>query len=94
MYINNYYLCDGKDDCVNGEDELNCSNDEDYIFVCRTTKKRINYKFVCDYHSDCSDGSDEIMCCKYNFYKILKIFINHITDFFFLDRNECLKNYM
>nr|XP_019937311.1 PREDICTED: low-density lipoprotein receptor-like [Paralichthys olivaceus] len=57
-------LCDGKQDCPEGDDEefcvTTCPSKED--FKCKDNSNCIARKLVCDGHSNCRDGSDEVDC--------------------------------
>ncbi|XP_013386791.1 G-protein coupled receptor GRL101-like [Lingula anatina] len=53
-------ICDGENDCLRGEDELNCFCGTD-SFRC-TNASCIPISKVCDHVSDCADGSDEDWC--------------------------------
>ncbi|CAD5122300.1 DgyrCDS10738 [Dimorphilus gyrociliatus] len=57
IHIN--YKCDGFQDCLNGADELNCS--ESRLFQC-DDNTLISYLLVCDAIKDCSNGLDENLC--------------------------------
>lgn len=60
-YINIAYVCDRIENCVNGEDEFNCSYPNDEEFHCKN-KRVIDYKSVCNFIEDCKDGADEEFC--------------------------------
>lgn len=64
IYISKYFECDGKADCPNEEDELNCKNQTDLVFYCSDNLK-INIMKVCDYLKNCPDGLDEENCGNY-----------------------------
>ncbi|CAD6184413.1 unnamed protein product [Caenorhabditis auriculariae] len=60
-------VCDGFDDCRNGEDEVGCSCNEidakdEAPFKCATQDKCIQATQVCDGVRDCFDWSDEQNC--------------------------------
>ena len=54
-------VCDGKSDCSNSADELNCPG----RFYCSTNESLtwINETRVCDKKKDCSNGKDECSGC-------------------------------
>ena len=52
-------VCDGTSDCLNGEDEHNCSCGFGF-YRCSSTC--ISLSKYCDYQNDCDDGSDEKDC--------------------------------
>ncbi|KAL5247148.1 hypothetical protein ACHWQZ_G019119 [Mnemiopsis leidyi] len=55
-------ICDGKEDCSNSADELNCPG----RFYCSTNEyvTWINKSRVCDKRKDCSNGKDECAGCE------------------------------
>ena len=67
--INSIYFCDGQNDCLFGEDEINCSKLNFPKFICaKNSNEKISFLKVCNHVNDCSDGSDEIFCS--NFYLV------------------------
>ena len=57
---------DGKDDCFDGSDELNCTQifvhkncTNEGMFQCKSPGHCIPIERVCDNITDCQDGSDE-----------------------------------
>lgn len=68
--IKKSYVCDGQDDCDEGEDEKNCSPKEDICeatknFRCKSDRKCLPLSKSCNGIRDCADGSDEDNCKHY-----------------------------
>ncbi|XP_046815781.1 sortilin-related receptor-like isoform X1 [Vespa crabro] len=62
--IENAWVCDGSNDCLSGEDELNCNVvycGEDQ-FMCRRDGSCIPLSNICNDVEECPDGSDELGC--------------------------------
>ncbi|XP_054157104.1 very low-density lipoprotein receptor-like isoform X1 [Oppia nitens] len=61
--IPNKWLCDGMEDCSNGNDEKNCTKDRAQCsgFLCNTFEC-IPSRWRCDGIPDCEDASDETNC--------------------------------
>lgn len=65
------WLCDGRPDCDNHQDEFNCAescgNDE---YLCPTDKRCIPQTWRCNGSPDCANGEDEKLCdCSLNQFK-------------------------
>lgn len=58
------FLCDGHQDCTNGQDELNCQNRTCHHMEFRCESGTcIAAAWECDDEIDCVDGSDEHNTC-------------------------------
>ncbi|CAN7979977.1 unnamed protein product, partial [Ixodes pacificus] len=61
--IPSHFLCDGKWDCIGGEDEIECSN---YIcpgrYKCRNQSSCVALHQLCDGARQCKHGDDEHLC--------------------------------
>ena len=55
-----HHRCDQINDCINGEDEINCTCTKD-MFKCRDNSC-ISASKYCNFVKDCLDGSDEHNC--------------------------------
>nr|XP_047137084.1 SCO-spondin isoform X2 [Hydra vulgaris] len=64
--INSTQVCDGKNDCVGGNDEYECPSScplcSKENFKCHKTCQCTSIYFVCDGNKECNDGSDELGC--------------------------------
>ncbi|ESP00909.1 hypothetical protein LOTGIDRAFT_173011 [Lottia gigantea] len=79
--IKKAWLCDGLEDCLEGEDEANCTVEVCPISWFKCDNGRcIDPDFKCDGQDQCSDRSDEISClnsdlknCDYNSLSMLTV---------------------
>ena len=58
-------MCDGKEDCLSGADESNCTSvhcDQMTDFACKDERQCIQSFLKCDGVQNCKDGSDELDC--------------------------------
>jgi len=62
-------ICDNKQDCSDGSDELDCVQYETCKgpanFTCKSDGKCVSASLKCDGVIDCNDGSDEMGCAEY-----------------------------
>ncbi|KAK7077185.1 hypothetical protein SK128_005539 [Halocaridina rubra] len=56
------WVCDGTEDCLNGEDEANCTECAANQFQCADKTQCIPKHQRCNARKDCNDGSDEAEC--------------------------------
>ena len=70
------YVCDHENDCLNGEDELNCTTTTLRPttttttegpctgFRCLSSNQCLDMNYICDNYKDCMFGEDESCCSK------------------------------
>lgn len=61
------WTCDGEDDCMKSEDEMNCGTVEQCghdMFHCLESSGCIQMAYLCNGIYDCADQSDELNCNK------------------------------
>ena len=82
-FISSSYLCDGVNDCLNGEDEIDCPIK--ISFSCKNSSSRqTSFVNLCNFHEDCNDGSDENVCCEYDILIYIPYFIRLIHQSFYM----------
>lgn len=63
--INPLRVCDGQKNCLNGEDESNCST---FHFMKCTTTTKISINNICDHVENCPNLLDEYFCGKFKYF--------------------------
>jgi len=64
-------VCDGRNDCGNNEDVINCNNRcAQSEFFCKSAKRFIHEAYLCDGEADCPDREDEMDCSHRKFWYI------------------------
>jgi len=67
MCIPEAEVCDGKSQCQDRSDELDCwEQTKSCEHRCTDDKRCIPKKFLCDGEKDCLDGTDEMGCGKFS----------------------------
>lgn len=56
------WVCDGRQDCSQGDDEFACSRCREEEFRCENENRCLPKRWKCDGSRDCADGSDERDC--------------------------------
>ena len=56
-------ICDGKWDCPQGDDEINCQSFScPNLFKCKNQTKCLHLSKICNKNNDCQFGDDELWC--------------------------------